>query len=431
MSDLLRLVMRNRRVLFVDPTATLDGIPVRRSEVLAFVVKDVIVHQSMQLGEVEKWNHGIAVVLCVEVGFPKEQANDEGGLASPRVPKHVWILGHFAVGVLKVANIVHGRISNNDRNDPPKEEQLSSHGCLSNGSKHDSITEELEDRKHLELLHNTTLLTVRLGLHAPSHATVVNRLPPSRIDEATQSASKREGHVYERLEELVSTRGDVSKHGILKFFTRIVACQLRVLVNIVGVGVVLFVHDAFVRAKLKAHGADNEENDVVDPLGLKGIAMKEFVLTGKSEALELKAIKDVERKKHSNLSRVLEDVLGEREDLQAVDGVRRGSENRKVGEEPLEAFVVRLLNQLENDTVVKDPITFLSLGVLDVGPVFALELAQAIGITLTIEDLVQGIVVHLVDGYRKRREAFGNVWSHFEDRNELVHQFSKCPKARK
>jgi hypothetical protein len=71
MSDLLRFVMRNSRVLFVNPTTTLDGIPVRRSEVLAFVVKDVIVHQSMQLGEVEKWNHGVAVVLCVEVGFPK------------------------------------------------------------------------------------------------------------------------------------------------------------------------------------------------------------------------------------------------------------------------------------------------------------------------------------------------------------------------
>jgi hypothetical protein len=195
--------------------------------------------------------------------------------------------------------------------------------------------------------------------------------------------------------------------------------------------VVLFVHDAFVRAKLKAHGADDEENDVVDPLGFPGIAMKELVLTGKSEALELKAVKYVERNENSNLSWVLEDVLGERKDLQEVDGVRRGSENRKVGEEPLEAFVVRLLNQLENDTVVKDPITFLSLGVLDVGPVFALELAQAVGITLTIENLVQGIVVHLVDGYRKRREAFGNVWSHLKDRNELVHLFSKCFDARK
>jgi hypothetical protein len=194
-SDLLGLVMQNSRVLFVDPTTTLDGIPVRRSEVLAFVVEDVIVHQSMQLGEVEERNHRVAVVLCVEVGFPKEQANHEVGLASPRVPKHVWILGHFAVGVLKVANIVHGRISNNDGNEPPKEELLQSQGCLSNGSKHDNITEELEDRKHLEVLHNTTLLTVCLGLHAPSHTTVVNRLAPSRIDDAKQAASKREGHV--------------------------------------------------------------------------------------------------------------------------------------------------------------------------------------------------------------------------------------------
>ena len=343
-SDLLRLVMRNSRVLFVDPTTILDGIPVRRSKVLAFVVKDVIVHQSMQLGEVKKWNHGVAVVLCVEVGFPKEQANYEVRLASPRVPKHVWTLGHFAVGVLKVANIIHRGISNNDGNEPPKEKLLSAQGCLSNGSKHDNVTEELEDRKDLELLHNTTLLTVCLGLHAPSHTTVVNRLASSRIDEAKQSASKREGHVYECLEERVSTRGDIPKHWILKFLTRIVACQLRVFVYVVGISVVLFVHHTFVRAKLKAHGTDDEENSIVDPFGLPGIAMKKLVLTGKSEALELKAIKDVERKEHSNLSWVLKDDLVKREDLQAVDEVRRGSENRKVGEEPLEAFVVRLLN---------------------------------------------------------------------------------------
>jgi hypothetical protein len=180
-------------------------------------------------------------------------------------------------------------------------------GCLSNGSEHNKVAEELEDHHHLEILHNTTILAVSLGLHAPSNTTVVDGPASSQIDdEMKQAATKGNGHVHKHHEELGAARGYTSKHWVLKFFVRIKACQLGVLVNIVGVGVVLLVHDVFVLIKLKADHADDEEGGVIDPLaGLPGIVVKELMLASKCKALELKAIKDVERKECCNLSSVL------------------------------------------------------------------------------------------------------------------------------
>ena len=55
-------------MLLGDPTVGLDGGPVLRGEVVALVVNDVIVHQLVELVEVEERDHGVAVVLGMEVG---------------------------------------------------------------------------------------------------------------------------------------------------------------------------------------------------------------------------------------------------------------------------------------------------------------------------------------------------------------------------
>ena len=69
----------------------------------------------------------------------------------------------------------------------------------------------------------------------------------------------------------------------------------------IGEGVVLLMHDAFVFAEFAADATNDKQEDIVDPLGPKGIAMKELMLAGKGKALELETVEGIEWNEHGHL----------------------------------------------------------------------------------------------------------------------------------
>jgi hypothetical protein len=134
----------------------------------------------------------------------------------------------------------------------------------------------------------------------------------------------------------------------------------------------LFVHHFLVGAELKAKDARQKETEVVDPLGLEGVAVEEFVLAGKGEALELKAVKEVERKKDNKFQG--ETLIVERKDIHSMDSKCRERHDDQVSEETLESFVVGLLHEFDQDATIEDAIALLALArtMLNFSPVFVI-----------------------------------------------------------
>ena len=85
--------------------------------------------------------------------------------------------------------------------------------------------------------------------------------------------------------------------------------------------------------------------------------------------LELESVEEVEGHEDGHLVPISEDIHTERKDLEPVDGVGRDSHDGQVFEQTLEALIVGLLHQLEDDAVGQDAIALLALGMLDIGPV--------------------------------------------------------------
>jgi hypothetical protein len=56
--------------LSINPTSWLQRVPVLGSKVIALIMKHMTVQKMIQLVQVEKWHHGIAMVLSVKVGIP-------------------------------------------------------------------------------------------------------------------------------------------------------------------------------------------------------------------------------------------------------------------------------------------------------------------------------------------------------------------------
>jgi hypothetical protein len=155
-----------------------------------------------------------------------------------------------------------------------------------------------------------------------------------------------------------STRRQVAKAWILQLFARIVARQLGVLVNVVGKRVVLFVHDALVDAQLKAKDTRQKEANVIDPLGLEGVAVEKLVLSGKGKTLKLKAVEKVEWEQNGKILEgkkvvswflrradvVLVFLMVKRRDGRSMNGVGRGSHNGQVAKESLQSLGVRFFH---------------------------------------------------------------------------------------
>ena len=354
---------------------------------ITFLVDDVIVHELVDFVQVEKWHHRVAVVLGVVVGVPQERADDDVGAHAAGVAKTVRLLGDLTVGVLEVAEIVDDRVSTENRGNPPEEEGL----WVLDADEVDGggVCGELGESGHLQLLHDATLLAVRPFLETPSRAAVVDRNAHRGEDDAASPALEGVRDVEELPEVGDAAVRDVAKGGVLELLARVVAGELGVLVDVVGVGVVLLVHDLLVSTKFEAEDSCQEETDVVVHLGLEGVAVKELMLSSESEALELEAVEEVQRNEHEELGWIVEDALVEWVDVQEMNGVRGERHDTEVDGQALEAFVVALLHQVDEDSIVEDAITLLTLAVLDVGPVLVVtvDLGKAVGVSLLVEHL--------------------------------------------
>lgn len=129
--------------LLINPAIGLYGLPVLSSEVIAFTMNDMVLHQCMDLVQVEEGNHRVAVVLGMVVGIPKESAYKDIRAHSTSVTKTVGHLGNFTVGVFEVANIVDARISTNNRYHPPKQDCFRKRSVLRGEIRHCSVKKEL------------------------------------------------------------------------------------------------------------------------------------------------------------------------------------------------------------------------------------------------------------------------------------------------
>jgi len=387
-------------LLLGNPSVGLDGLPVLHGEVVALVVDDVRVHKFVDLVQIVEGDHRVAVVLGVEVGVPEQRANNDAGADAACVEQAVWVLGNFAVGVLEVAEVVDDRVSAEDWSNPPKENGLNTFLGLTQRSNDGSVDGQLEKSCSLNGLHDATVLAVVEVLEAPPSAAVVDSDTHGAEQDTSNAALEGGSNVKELTKVAPATRGKVAEAGILEHFARIVTGEFGITVNVVGVGVVLLVHDTLVLAELEAKDTSEEEADIVDPLGLERIAMKELVLARKGKALKLETVEKVERDEdgkllHGDASKV--HCLNRREDIEVVDGSDRQSDDAEVQGKTLETSSVALLHEANQDAIVEDAVALLALAVLDVGPVFivVVDVGKAVGVSLFVEHLGEFIFCSL------------------------------------
>jgi len=82
--------------LLVNPAAGLERCQVLSGEVIVLVVLAIGVHDFVDLVKVEKWDHGVAVVLGMVVGIPQECPNKDIRSDASRILQAVRSLRDFA-----------------------------------------------------------------------------------------------------------------------------------------------------------------------------------------------------------------------------------------------------------------------------------------------------------------------------------------------
>ena len=309
-------------------------------------------HEGVKLVEVEKWNHGVAVVLGVVVGVPKDSSDEKAGMDSACVQQTVRHLVDFAVRVFQIAEEVDNRVTNKDWADPPEGKILQALFGLSKDNEHGNVPCNLAPSALLNLAHDAALSTVVPIVEAPLPAAVVNCLTKCWVGNSSNSHLEGTKDVQESVNVSHTCDGDISESWLFELFAGVVAGELRVLVNIVRIGMVLLVHHAFMSSKLECEAADSEETSVVEPLSLKGIAVEELVLSGKRKGLELKSIEGVKEQKSQYLQWVRKETFI-KFDVQAMKCISRQGHDAQVGYQAFKTLGVRLGHELDQDTVWK------------------------------------------------------------------------------
>jgi len=169
--------------------------------------------------------------------------------------KIVRALGDFAVRVLEVTEVVDTGIPNDNGDDPPEKNALETLGRLSKNKKNGSNDGELRNGCHLKGLHDATLLAIGPFLETPASTTVVDWNTPGRIDDLSSTAFEGAEHIEELPEVCHFGEWEVTEAWVFELLPREVACELGILVDVVGEGMVLLVHDTFVYTKLEAKNA--------------------------------------------------------------------------------------------------------------------------------------------------------------------------------
>ena len=154
--------------------------------------------------------------LTVIVGVPQQGAGNEVGANRASVAKTVGDLGDFAVGVLKVADVIDDGVTSEDGDDPPKENCFQALASLANGTGHSDVKGQLHQSRTLKLLHDTRFLAVVEFLEAPSSTRVVYRDTHGREDDTASPALESGENVKELKNVGVSARWTVAKAWVLE-----------------------------------------------------------------------------------------------------------------------------------------------------------------------------------------------------------------------
>ena len=336
--------------LLVDPAVGFYAMPVLSSKIGEFAVDDMAIHEGMELVKVEEGDHGVAVMLGMEVGVPENGTDEKAGVDGAGVQKTVGNLGNLAVGMFQVAEEVDNGIPNKDWAHPPEGKVLKPLLCSTKDEEHRKVPSNLAPGAMLNLAHNATFGAVVPLREAPFKATVVNGDSKGRINDSPDTHLEGPEDIQESHEVSHAGHWDIAEARFFKLFAGVVTGKLRVLVNVVGVGVVLLVHHALVCSQFEAKASNKEETSVVVPLGLEGVTVEEFVLTCKGKGLELKAIKGVENQEGQSLGGILQQACIQL-DVQSVNGIRRQGHDAQVGKEAFKALLVRFGHELDQDSV--------------------------------------------------------------------------------
>lgn len=138
-------------------------------------MNNMLIHEFIDLVQVEKGDHGVTVMLGVKVGVPEQNTNEQIGSNTACVEEAVGIFGDFTVGVLEVTDVVDDGVSNQNRDEPPKGESRKALACTANGGKNSNVDQNLATGGELEFVHDTALFAVVKILEAPTSTTVVDR----------------------------------------------------------------------------------------------------------------------------------------------------------------------------------------------------------------------------------------------------------------
>ena len=194
-----------------------------------FVMENVLIHELVDLVQVEKGNHGVAVVLSMVVRVPKKRTNKEVGADTASVAKTVGFFGHFAVGVLEVANKVDDGVAKQNGNNPPKEDTLKTLTRLTKSGKNGNVDNNLGKGSHLKLTHDAAFLPVRPLFETPSSAAVVHWNAHCRESDASNAALEGVEDIKKLAEVRETAERQVSKTRVVKLFARVIGSQLRIL----------------------------------------------------------------------------------------------------------------------------------------------------------------------------------------------------------
>lgn len=124
----------------------------------------------------------------MKVGIPQEKSDQKVGLACASIAEAVVDGRYLTIGMLEIAKVVDTWVTNEDRNDPPEKKGGTTLCGLAKGCKHNDPNQKLKACSLLQILHDSTLLSIREVLHAPSSTAVVYRDAFGRVEHTKETA---------------------------------------------------------------------------------------------------------------------------------------------------------------------------------------------------------------------------------------------------
>jgi len=109
----------NGASLLIDPSTALHHLPILRNKGLTLIVLDMILHHLMKHGQIKEWDHGVGMMLRMEIRLPQQPANEPIRLNATRVVK--LVVRKVTVSMFSITEEVNWAVSNDAGRDPPEE----------------------------------------------------------------------------------------------------------------------------------------------------------------------------------------------------------------------------------------------------------------------------------------------------------------------